>query len=688
MVVWHQRAGGPAHVVIRARKPVGGWFELTTDVLHVHGGLDVEMAGRQTEVDQTNDGVLNMVINNAPRAAEFSDVTDSFTRTESNGWGTADSGQAWTIATGTAANFSTDGSEAGISLASVAVPRQIALAATCRDLDLTWSKVVIGGGVVAATSPITIDLCARYVDADNFYCVELLYGTDDSVTLRLRKMVAGSFTLLDSALLSGVTGSGVAFSVRLQAVGNHLRARAWNRAGSEPSTWHVEAEDESFPGAGQVAVRAMLESGNTNSLPVTFAFDGLSVIDPTALPGRYTPGYVNAPLELTQGMEVEARETIGRRTYDLFRGTLQQPEVRYGEHENDAVVACSAVDRFGERDQNGRTFISTLGEYILDAGGGDLVAMWPLNEGSGADRALPATAGQSALNIEQRTDFGISVEPGTLLTFGSVAGPPMDDITCVEFNPPGSDFLILVRDRLRTNELVGVSFDDFQAVAVSIWYKPSSAVQGSWGAFRSFNEATTNAMTISLNYTGTLQPYWSGTVFSNGGAESALGNGPTFDVWQLLTLHLVTTTGAITMWVDKQEFTESLGVAATGELTQAIVDAGPEGSAACYYQFYCGDTTTVNRQRHLAQYEQGTDAYVGGLRWQRTDERFRTISSYAGMPEVDADYGTAWMQTATLAGKSYAQARDEAVNTEQGRAFVNGGGVPVFHSRTRTRYNF
>lgn len=681
MTVWHQGGGGPALVAVRVRKPVGGWYDVTADILHTSGGLTIDTAGRQSELARVDNAVAQLVLNNAPRTPEFADVADTFTRVASNGW---DGG--WVIAAGTAANFSDDGGEAAISLASVAVPRVIALPVSCRDLDMVWSKVVIGGGVIAATSPITVDLAFRYVDVDNFLCAELLYGTDDSVTLRLRKLVAASFTTLASQVLAGVTGSGVAYSVRVQAVGNHLRARAWNRSTSEPTLWQVEAEDATFPGAGQVAVRAMLEAGNTNSLPVTFSFDGLSVVDPLALAGRYTPGYQSAPVELVQGMAVQVTETVGRSTFPLFAGTLQQPEAVYGVHPNAAVVSVAAVDRFGELEQGGRTFISTLGEYIRFWGGTALIGYWPMNEPAGATRCESGIPGPGPLTIFRRTDYGgYYAEAGSLLSFGDTPGPPADDSTVVSFQPVRSASLPLARDWLVQRDLTGVSLPAVETVAFTFWYMPSATSIALDQMFVAGDNAFVNS--ITLQSSGTLGDEWTAFVGTAAGTAQVHGSAVRPGVWQLITIRLIVATGALHLWIDGQEFTGSVGAGSNGSFDTLIVDANSIDSAACHVQVYTGPATAVNRQLHLAQYAHGTNLFTGGLRFQRTDERAATLCDYAGITGLDADQGTAWMQRARLAGKTFPEALDEAVRTEQGRAFVAGDGSTKFHSRTRTRYN-
>ncbi len=401
--------------------------------------------------------------------------------------------------------------------------------------------------------------------------------------------------------------------------------------------------------------------------------------------GLYTPGYASAPAELAQGQRVWVKETVGRRSWDLFTGTLQQPEAQYGEHANDARVTVAAIDLFGELEANGRTFVSTLGEYIRDAGGDSLVGYWPINESSGATQAETAVAGQMPLSIQRRTDYdGSHAPPGALLTFGGEPGPPMDDVSGVTFGPLRTSTLSIARDRLRTSELASVAFADAEAVAFSLWYRMSEDFTGGWDdqAMVTLDATFTNSITIQ-----TVGNTWTAFFATDAGSAIVTGSATRPGVWQLLTAHLVIATGVSSFWIDNQQYLGDVGGASTGALEALSVDGTSPGSAACHMQVYAGPTTAVNRQLHLDQYAHGTDEYAGGLYFQRTDERFRTLCRYAGTPEPDCDYGTVWMPRAELAGSTLTAQLAQVVETEQGRGFVSGAGVPQFHGRIRTRYN-
>lgn len=206
-------------------------------------------------------------------------VTDTFERTTASSWGSADTGQAYVLSGG-ASSFSVGSGEGTISLNSVGAPRYATLAVAQADVDITIDKMVLGGGITPAGAPITIGLVARYVDNINWYSARLVHNTNNTTQLELDKMVAGTRTVLTTSVaLPNVTPGGTAFAMRFQVIGTMLRAKAWDRNGGfgvQPNAWTVVAYDTSFTAAGNIGVLFNLEPSNSNTLPVTSNWDGLT----------------------------------------------------------------------------------------------------------------------------------------------------------------------------------------------------------------------------------------------------------------------------------------------------------------------------------------------------------------------------------------------------------------------------
>jgi hypothetical protein len=54
----------------------------------------------------------------------------------------------------------------------------------------------------------------------------------------------------------------------------------WLTSGTEPTVWHTRVTDSSITGAGQIGVRSVLASANTNTLPVTVTVDDFALLNP------------------------------------------------------------------------------------------------------------------------------------------------------------------------------------------------------------------------------------------------------------------------------------------------------------------------------------------------------------------------------------------------------------------------
>ncbi|WP_052390407.1 hypothetical protein [Streptomyces sp. NRRL B-24484] len=207
-------------------------------------------------------------------------VRDSFGRTASSSWGSADSGQAWTTGGGSASDYSVSGGTGRHACSTVNATRRTTAAAPTADLEL---YATVSSSALATGASQNASLMARLVDASNYYYCRFEMTTTQTVILALRKLVAGVDTLLTSLTVPGlVHAAGTRYAIRWQVYGTTLRARAWLASGVEPTDWHVTATDASFTAAGQVGCRSILTTGNTNTLPVTIDYDDFRVPNPQA----------------------------------------------------------------------------------------------------------------------------------------------------------------------------------------------------------------------------------------------------------------------------------------------------------------------------------------------------------------------------------------------------------------------
>jgi hypothetical protein len=201
---------------------------------------------------------------------------DAFTRSVTDGWGSADTGGAYTL-TGTAADFDVDGSVGTIVATAAGIKRAELLSMLVRDVDVTARFAL---SALPSSGTTTANLSARRIDALNRYRVLLSVDTAGAVTLELYSVVAGSGTLLGSSVATGLTlAAGTFLRVRLQVYGAYpttVRARAWLDGDEEPTTWTSSATDSSA--ALQTAGSPGLET-TTSSTTLTYSFDDLAAYE-------------------------------------------------------------------------------------------------------------------------------------------------------------------------------------------------------------------------------------------------------------------------------------------------------------------------------------------------------------------------------------------------------------------------
>ncbi|MFJ3037708.1 hypothetical protein [Streptomyces tendae] len=203
-------------------------------------------------------------------------LADSFARTAASAWGTADTGQAWQTAGGTAADYNVTGGYGAHRLTSTTTSRRTLVPYTYADFDaytsLTPSAAATGGF-------LTGGITGRCIDVDNLYTARLAFNVGGTMTLTLRKRVAGVETELATITLNGTYTAGTYMRMRFQVTGSTLRAKAWPASGFEPNAWQVIADDTSITTCAFLGLRSIPSTGNTNVNP-EIRYDDVTVIGP------------------------------------------------------------------------------------------------------------------------------------------------------------------------------------------------------------------------------------------------------------------------------------------------------------------------------------------------------------------------------------------------------------------------
>lgn len=207
-------------------------------------------------------------------------VTDTFTRSETGAWGTADTGQEWSVVGGTVAtDFSVSGSYGIHTLTTVNASRRCGVVHQSPDVDVyvsvTTSATATGGSLYGG--PVV-----RYIDANNMYFTRIEFTTANAVLVDLRKRDLGTESSLGT-YTTGITHvAGTYVRCRLQVYGTLLRTKVWAASSSEPIAWHVEVRDTSHITSNYVGGRSIASSANTNVNPEV-RYDEMAVVNPQTL---------------------------------------------------------------------------------------------------------------------------------------------------------------------------------------------------------------------------------------------------------------------------------------------------------------------------------------------------------------------------------------------------------------------
>ena len=204
-------------------------------------------------------------------------ATDAFGRTLATGWGSADTGGAWTPI-GTAANFSTSAGAGNLKMAAAGSGPSIYLnGVSASDTDLqvtvTTDKAPTGGGIY-------VSAVGRRVSGVGDYRAKIRLMSTGAVSVTIVRLSSTNVetVIVPASTVSGLTyAAGTNVRIRFQATGaspTTLRAKVWLASGVEPLSWQISGTDSTvgYQTVGSVGLMSYLSSTGTNA-PVVARFD-------------------------------------------------------------------------------------------------------------------------------------------------------------------------------------------------------------------------------------------------------------------------------------------------------------------------------------------------------------------------------------------------------------------------------
>ena len=211
-------------------------------------------------------------------AASPTVASDTFGRTVT-GWGSADTGGAWTLAGGSA-NFATNGSTGVMKLAAtstlpMATLDSVSVGNVVVTTDLSVDKIPNGTGA-------STQVLARR-SGKNYYWLKVRYMADGSVNLAEGRTVNGAESVIKEVKASGVTyTAGSKLRLKFSVSGTStaaLTGKVWLVGSAEPAANQISVTDSTADLAisGSVGLRSYT-SGTTTNVPVTVSVDNFTAV--------------------------------------------------------------------------------------------------------------------------------------------------------------------------------------------------------------------------------------------------------------------------------------------------------------------------------------------------------------------------------------------------------------------------
>lgn len=196
-------------------------------------------------------------------------VDDQFNRTEVDTWGTADLGGV--VVMNTASRFDVTPGAGTIESGAGQTTRAVYADVTLLDSEGTY---IYSTSALASGSAHETQLTLRQgatVDAD-YYSVNVVFGTDQSVALSLLRRVSGAQATITGPTAIGreTHAAGRQFNVVFEARGTSpttVRAKIWQVGTSEPGSWDITATDSTGPQvAGSIGVRFFVGASSSTRI--------------------------------------------------------------------------------------------------------------------------------------------------------------------------------------------------------------------------------------------------------------------------------------------------------------------------------------------------------------------------------------------------------------------------------------
>lgn len=209
-------------------------------------------------------------------------AADSFGRTVTSGWGSAQVGGAWTLLGASNRYQVADGTGQQVISTPGVSAESILSAVNAAEVDLratfAWSRTPAQGTLYGT-------VVARRQTNGSDYRLKVVVGSSGAFQLVLARKVGSTETALRSVVLAGITHAAntryrIAFRVVSEGGAARLSAKLWPAAASEPTAWAATTTDSTaqLQTSGALGFNSYLSS--SAGAPVTLRVDDLDVVAP------------------------------------------------------------------------------------------------------------------------------------------------------------------------------------------------------------------------------------------------------------------------------------------------------------------------------------------------------------------------------------------------------------------------
>ncbi len=202
--------------------------------------------------------------------------TDDFTRTVSNGWGTATTGQVYTVDNPT--SMSTTGTRGRITMATVG-EKAAYFDYGISQCQMRIGRLALNAAVTGASGVVEVHFSmARNTSGDTRITLKLFFGTTGTISYLVSLVRLGVEIDVSTPADTGLT-SGTALAVHWRVNGYRVQASVWQNGTTEPSSFVINEDLSDQPGTGTWLLFSAGKNASVTNATMFCEFDDISIVN-------------------------------------------------------------------------------------------------------------------------------------------------------------------------------------------------------------------------------------------------------------------------------------------------------------------------------------------------------------------------------------------------------------------------